>query len=279
MNTTFYGAAHLMSVAFYGLAAATAWSRLREPRSGGLTGSVPQLALALALGLHGCALWQDLWRSGEFRFGFAQDLSATVLLAAGLLWIEGLFIPLRAVLAVLAPLAALAVALPMAFHGAPLDDSAALRAHLAASVLAYGLLMIAALNALLMAALDRHLRQPARHAPHVLGVILDAMPSLLSLETLLFRQIALGFILLSATLASGAGYSLERYGHWWRFNHMTLFAVVSWGVFGTLLIGRHWRGWRGRIAQRWVLAGFTTLMLAYIGARFVLEVVLGRVPA
>ena len=58
-----------------------------------------------------------------------------------------------------------------------------------------------------------------------------------------------------------------------------MFAVLSWLVFGGLLFGRRVYGWRGRVAQRWVLVGFLFLMLAYIGARFVLEVILGRSPA
>jgi ABC-type uncharacterized transport system permease subunit len=43
-----------------------------------------------------------------------------------------------------------------------------------------------------------------------------------------------------------------------------------------LLFGRYRYGWRGRTALRWTLAGFLLLVLAYIGSRFVLEVLLGR---
>jgi len=43
-----------------------------------------------------------------------------------------------------------------------------------------------------------------------------------------------------------------------------------------LLLGRHLRGWRGRIALRYTLAGFVFVVLAYTGSRFVLEVILQR---
>jgi len=47
-------------------------------------------------------------------------------------------------------------------------------------------------------------------------------------------------------------------------------------VFGALLAGR-WRfGWRGRRAVIWILAGTGLLILAYLGSKFVLEVLLGR---
>jgi ABC-type uncharacterized transport system permease subunit len=60
-------------------------------------------------------------------------------------------------------------------------------------------------------------------------------------------------------------------------DHKTLFAFASWGIFATLLIGRHVWGWRGKRALRWTLAGFALLILAYVGSRFVAEVILGRV--
>jgi ABC-type uncharacterized transport system permease subunit len=47
-------------------------------------------------------------------------------------------------------------------------------------------------------------------------------------------------------------------------------------LFGVLLAGRQFAGWRGRRAVSLYLWGFATLGLAYFGSRFVLEEVLGR---
>ena len=44
----------------------------------------------------------------------------------------------------------------------------------------------------------------------------------------------------------------------------------------TLLLGRQWRGWRGRRATRWLYAGAVLLLLAYVGSRFVFEVLVNR---
>jgi ABC-type uncharacterized transport system permease subunit len=63
------------------------------------------------------------------------------------------------------------------------------------------------------------------------------------------------------------------------FDHKTVFALLSWLMFGGLLIGRQLYGWRGRAALRWVLASFASLLLAYVGSRFVLEVLLHRAVA
>ena len=85
-----------------------------------------------------------------------------------------------------------------------------------------------------------------------------------------------GFILLSLALASGILFSEEIFGKAMRFSHKTFFALLSWLVFGALLAGRAIWGWRGRLAVRWTVTGFVMLLLAYVGSKFVLEVLLHR---
>jgi len=51
---------------------------------------------------------------------------------------------------------------------------------------------------------------------------------------------------------------------------------VSWCIFAALLAGRRIYGWRGRVALRWTLAGFIVLIVAYIGSKFVLEIMVAR---
>ena len=102
------------------------------------------------------------------------------------------------------------------------------------------------------------------------------MPPLLTLESLLFQIIALGFALLTLTLVTGALFSETLFGKAIRFDHKTLFAIISWIIFAVLLAGRFFYGWRGRMALRYTLAGFVSLLLAYVGTRFVLEVILQR---
>jgi len=61
-----------------------------------------------------------------------------------------------------------------------------------------------------------------------------------------------------------------------NLSHKTLFSILSWFLYATLLFGRHVLGWRGKFAVRWVIAAFAMLMLAYFGSKFVLEFVLNR---
>ena len=85
-----------------------------------------------------------------------------------------------------------------------------------------------------------------------------------------------GFVLLTLTLVSGIVFSEQLFHQALRLNHKNVFTIVSWVIFGGLLIGRFKYGWRGKKAIRWTLSGFGILLLAYIGSKFVLEIVLGR---
>ena len=110
-----------------------------------------------------------------------------------------------------------------------------------------------------------------------IGGQLSNLPPLLAMESLLFRMIFAGFCLLTLTLGSGVFFSEAIFGKALAFDHKTLFAFISWAIFAALLVGRRAYGWRGRVALRWTLAGFMVLLLAYVGSRFVSEVLLGRI--
>jgi len=229
-------------------------------------------ALLAPLALHGWVLYQGLF-ARELRFGFAQALSVMMWLGVAIYWIESLFYSLEGMQPLVLPLAAVAVPLPALFPG--LASSAAhaqateFRLHLVLAMVAYSLFVIALLHATLMAVAERQL--------HGKGSLLIAnLPPLLTLEKLLFRVIGAAFAFLTLTLATGIAFSETLFGRAISFDHKTVFAVLSWLTFGLLLAGRWLYGWRGRTALRWTLTGFLMLLLAYVGSRFVLEVVLQR---
>jgi len=85
-----------------------------------------------------------------------------------------------------------------------------------------------------------------------------------------------GFALLTLTLVTGIFFSEQLFGKPLTFNHKTVFSVLAWFAYGALLVGRLRFGWRGRKALNWILFGSVMLLLAYLGSKFVLEVILGR---
>ena len=200
-------------------------------------------------------------------------MSAILWLTVLIYWLGHFFYRLDGLQALVLPLAAAAVLLPAVMPGTralPNTELAAFKIHLLIALLAYSLFTIASLHVALMALLERRLHDGT------MTQLSQKLPPLLTMEALLFRIIWAGFILLTLTLASGVIFSEELFGKAAPFNHKTVFGVVSWAIFGALLVGRHVYGWRGRKAVRWTLAGFVALVLAYIGSRFVLEVILGR---
>lgn len=233
-------------------------------------------AMLAPLVLHAITLYQSMFVGAGLSFGLGNAISSIVWLTAFIYWFSGFFNRLQGLQTLIAPVAAaaaIAVLLPLVFPALrPLENTElpAFKAHILVAMMAYSLLTIAALHALLMTVVERHLHHPATHS------ILTNLPPLLAMEKLLFRIIWIGFILLTLTLLSGVVFSKEVFGQPLTFTHKTLFGFISWGVFAALLIGRQLYGWRGRIAIRWTLAGFVILLLAYIGSKFVLEIVLSR---
>ena len=134
---------------------------------------------------------------------------------------------------------------------------------------AYSVMLLAVVHAALMGWQERRLHGQ-------MSAELFRLPPLLVMERLLVKLLALGFGLLTLTLVSGGVFSEMEYQRWMKFDHKTVFAVLSWLMFGALLVGRSRYGWRGRTARLWVFAGFGALMLAYVGSRFVLGVILHR---
>ncbi|MGH8798917.1 MAG: cytochrome C assembly family protein, partial [Casimicrobiaceae bacterium] len=171
------------------------------------------------------------------------------------------------------PVAAAAVPLPVLFanpHRLSLTSEPWAALHIAVALAAYALLIVAALQAVLLMGLERRLHQGLA-APRT-----NAMPPLLTLERFLFRLVGVGYALLTLTLVSGILFSEQLFGKPLTLTHKTVFSVLGWLVFGSLLVGRHRFGWRGRVALRWILAGSILLLLAYVGSKFVLEVILHR---
>lgn len=234
---------------------------------------VPRMLPAIPLVLHLYVLYQGVHGGPGVRLGFSTSISAvaaltvmTYLVAAWRYHLAGL----QGFVLAFAGIAVAIEAVAPASHVAEHSNMPAFQLHLAVAFAAYAMFTIAALHALLIALAEKHL-----HMAVPPKVVAD-LPPLLTLEKLLFRMIQVGFILLTLTLLSGILFSEEIFGRALPWNHKTVFGLASWLIFAALLIGRHARGWRGRTAIHWTLAGFLSLMFAYVGVKFVLEVLLGR---
>jgi len=257
----------LISAALYLLATAMLGIDLqRDPSAPSRRWQLPALAgVAAHAGVHLLATH----RAGAVDLHFYSALSLVSLGMASLTTLVGVRERMAALGVVVFPVAA---AFLLVYRGTihtlatPLDWPLQLHAGLA--LLAYATLAIAALLALMLSVQERALRRREFHG------WLRALPPLVELETLLFRTIAVGFVLLTATLLTGLVFVENLFAQ--HLIHKTVLSVMSWLAFGGLLLGRWRRGWRGRVAVRWTLTAMGLLLLAYFGTGYVLELVLHR---
>lgn len=274
---------HYLSALAYLLLAASIWYPLWQNRELSASRGGRHWALLLILLLHGVAVHYAMLYSDHIRINWALSISLTIWFGMIIFWIESNFVSIKALLLPLGLSSALGCLL-LAFF--PTSDSGVViqvnseifRFHLIISLLAYSVIALATVQALITTALDRYL-----HTPHdfdskqkFLNRLVDAQPPLLLQERLLFRLVWIGFALLTLSIATGSWVSWHYYHQLLPHDHKTFFTLLAWLVFAFLLSGRVIWGWRGRIALRWNLLGFFLLMLAYTGSRFVFEMILGR---
>ena len=218
------------------------------------------------------------------RFGFAPALSVTLWMVIGVYMLESRFLPMLSARRSLAVLGAAAVVLAALFPGElkPHLASAWVPLHWVLGIASYGLFGAAVLHAAMLGRADLRMRGMRGLNASAVGVGTNAnakvnaavgMP-LMRLERLTFQFVWAGFVVLSVALLLGAWFASP-----WRWDHKTVFSLLGWCVFAALLAGRRAFGWRGPQATRWLYAGAGLLLLAYVGSRFVMEVVLHKVSA
>jgi len=266
----------LLACAAYGLATLKG----REAAAG------PSVALVAGWLLHGAALALDVsgWGTeGGARFGFAPALSGAVWLVLAVHAVESRFVPLPGVRRALAAMGVVVSGLLVFFPGevALRVTSPLMPLHLLLGIASYGLFGAAVIHGVMLDSAERALRRrPGVSGVSSGGLNVGAMPALfglplMRLERLTFRFVEAGFVVLSLALLMGCLASVLGHAAW-RWDHKTVFSRLGCATFAALIAGRHLKGWRGRRATRWLYAGAGLLALAYIGSRFVAEVLLNR---
>lgn len=262
----------LASVALY-VTATVVMGRRLSTWQGAMQDATPKLPMVafLAVALHGVLLYARVIVDGGLRLGFFDAASLVAWVAALLLLIGALRRPLDNLGLLVLPLAALLI-LPSVMwpdsRPASTERNLGTEIHVLVSVLAFAVLTIAACQSLLLAYQEYRL---SRKRP---GGLMHILPPLKIQEELLFQLIALGFFLLTVSLATGVAFVADMLAQ--HLAHKTVLSVIAWIIFAVLLWGRWRHGWRGRTAVRLSLAGFGVLGLAYFGTKLVLEIILER---
>jgi ABC-type uncharacterized transport system permease subunit len=261
----------IASVIYLVLGALLTLNLVRGKRVSGRFKTLMLVPMLAAVALHSFVLYDGIHTSAGKNLALFQAASLVAWLMV-LLWLMSLLSkPTENLAVVILPVAAVAILLEVLLpeRGHVLHNLApGMLAHIFISILAYSLLGIAAIQAVLLWIQDRQLHN--RHP----GGFVRALPPLQVMESLLFQMIALGFIVLTFSLFSGVLFLENIFAQ--HLVHKTVLSILSWLVFAVLLWGRWRLGWRGKTAIRWTLGGFFSLMLAYFGTKFVLELILHR---
>jgi ABC-type uncharacterized transport system permease subunit len=259
-----------LAIALYFAAAYMVWRRLRQGGQPTQSRSSSMFLALAAVVLHGIVLSRDMMGLEGINFGFSNMLSLVTWFVTSLLVVSAYSKPIENIGILVFPLSALSLVVDLVVpttHHLTMQ-SGGLGLHIIFSILAYSLLGLATVQAIMLSIQERHLhsRRP--------GGFVRALPPLETMESLLFQMLTIGFALQSMSLLSGFVYLENMFAQ--HLAHKTVLSATAWLVFATLLWGRWRHGWRGRTAVRWTISGFATLLLAYFGSKYVLEILLDR---
>jgi len=228
-----------------------------------------QAIIAAGLLGHAVVIYSEFNTASGIQLDFYNVAPLFFFVINLLVWLSSLRKPLHNLFIFLMPLSIVSLAIGTAFD-APIDPSPQLTpgiiAHILLSILAYSLLTIASFQALLLAYQNQQLKNKQ------LGRIVGLMPPLQTMETLLFEMVWVGFAFLTLSIITGVCYIDDIFAQ--KLSHKTVFSILSWLIYATLLSGHQIFGWRGASAVRWIIGGFVALMIAYFGSKFVIEVLL-----
>lgn len=229
------------------------------------------LIACAAILVHAVWLVHSVPVAGRWDANFFNTLSLTAWLVSAVVLLSGLRLRTPEAGIIAFPIAAVCLMAQWLLPAEPLllaHLTTTMQTHVLTSLLAYSLLSIAAINALLLAAQEYVLRHPRPMAQ------LERLPPLAVIETIMFRLITAGWVVLTVSLATGIVFIDHLFAQ--HLVHKTTLSIVSWLLFGALLLGRYRLGWRGQRAIRWTLAAMIILALAYFGSKLVLELILDR---
>ena len=228
----------------------------------------------MAVAVAGPLAWAVVQVSGVWQTGLSTTLWVTVAASMALFaliaavtrqaWrLTSLMAPYMLGLSVLATVWQHAPRKPLSI---PLD--AWLEAHIAVSVLTYGLVTIAAVAALAATLQDRALKskKPTR--------LTARLPSVADCEFLLVRLLVIGEGVLALGLSTGMASRYLESGKLITFDHKTILTMTAFLVIGALLFAHYRSGVRGRRTARIVLLAYLLMTLGYPGVKFVTDVLM-----
>lgn len=262
------GSAVILAIILFALYSASAWIMLRSVTNRKLDPLAWASSIA-AIAMHSYAIVHLMRGMQPVSIGLLEAASMLAWILAALACLIAIEHQNRALTAILLGIAAFGATATGSGRSFAAETAPGweFTAHITLSLAAAGLLFAAAVTAVLLVVLDSRLRA------HRVSNFPSMLPPIDTLEKIMFRSIGAGFALLTLSLFTGFVFVTNLFAQ--HLIHKTVLSLTAWVLFGVLLFGRMRYGWRGRFAVRLTLWGFGMLLLAYFGAKFVLEYLKG----
>lgn len=97
-----------------------------------------------------------------------------------------------------------------------------------------------------------------------------ALPTADDLDRVTYKTICIAFPLLTLMIAAGAYWANRTWGSYWSWDPKETWAAITWLVYAGYLHMRITRGWRGRRAAYFAIAGFAVVMFTFFGVTYLL---------
>ena len=178
---------------------------------------------------------------------------------------------------VVVPVAVLLLAAASMLNGAvrplmPALQSYWLHSHVATAVLAYGAFGVSFGVGVLYLIRDA---QPVAlgssgSGSTALAQGVSLLPSTATLDKLLYRVVAFGFVFLTLVLITGAVWAEQAWGTWWSWDPKETWALITWLIYAIFLHGRFTRGWQGRRTAWLAILGFAAVIFTLFGVTWLM---------
>lgn len=257
---------NLLAISLYILLSARLWWRLKSKQADHW---LFWLVVAVAIVAHAIGLESVIVSNYGYALGFAPMASMVALTVTLIVLISHNRNPTYLLMAALFPINIVTIALSMSLSTyIKTDLPFEIFLHIVLSITAYSLIALAMMQSMLLVWQNYHLKNPKSKPPP------RRLPAIQTMESLLIDLILSGELVLTLSIISGIVYIDNIFAQ--DLIHKTVLSITSWIVFAILLIGRRQRGWRGNTLVKWVLLGFSLLMLAFFGSQLVLEFILDK---
>jgi ABC-type uncharacterized transport system permease subunit len=260
-----------LSIALYCLSAFLIISQLKHHSNKEIQQRLLSLTPAfIGLILHAVTLYQSIGHTDGLYLGFFTAFSLITWLISIQILLSCIFRRIETLGIVMFPMAGLADLVssmtPVTPEQLIVASNSSIQGHIMISVIAYSLIMLSAIQAILLAYQDRAIRS---HHP---GGFIRYLPPINDMETLLFQFLGFGFTFLSGSLMTGFFFLEDVFAQ--HQAHKTSLSLIAWLILGTLLFGRIRFGWRGKTAVRWTLSTFALLLIGFFGSKLVYEFII-----